>query len=60
MTEQTFQATAVGGKYDVLYRPHLPKKAVNLENLRPRTVRVVVILGAALTALGAILFVIGQ
>lgn len=55
-----FAATEVGSKCEVLYKPQNPKRAIYPANLSPRNVRTVLIIGAALTAVGVALFLLAR
>lgn len=48
-----------GDQIPIKYKPDNPKKAVRSRDLQPKNVRVILITGAALLAVGAVLFLLG-
>lgn len=55
-----YEQIAVGDAIDLRYKPDNPKRAVRPEQLQPKNVRIVLIVGAVLLAAGVALYFIGQ
>ena len=55
---EDFNVVNTGDPFEILYKPQNPKHAVSPASIRPRNVRTVLIIGAALTAVGIALFML--
>ena len=55
-----FESIAEGDNIELRYKPDNPRKAVRPEQLNPKNVRIVLIVGAVLLVLGVVLFFIGH
>lgn len=60
VSADAYEACDVGSRYEICCKPQNPKHAVDPRNLNPRNARTVLIIGAALTAVGIAMFLISR
>lgn len=60
VTRTEYEALCEGRKYELLYKPADPKRAVRPQNLNPNSTRILLLVGFAVTVVGVVLFLLGR